>query len=88
MKSSLSWLKCMVAQKAVAEKTLRMISKKAELSLLMSAELKLDEQEIRLLLIAVDSCLWPVEIDRHPSVTTNSIAVRAKRKLNKMKEDA
>jgi len=54
----------------------------------MNVELKLNEQEIKLLLIAVDACLWPVEIDRHPSVTTNSIALRAKRKLNKMKVDA
>ena len=52
----------------------------------MNAEVKLSEQEIRLLLIAIEACIWPNELDRHPSSRTKSIAIRATRKLNKMRE--
>jgi|TARA_R110000824_G_scaffold161164_1_gene336385 hypothetical protein len=45
---------------------------------------KLNEQEINLLLVALDSCIFPIEQDLPQAITTHSAAKRAERKLRKM----
>lgn len=48
---------------------------------------KLNEQEINLLLVALDSCIFPIEQDLPQAITTHAAAKRAERKLRKMLEE-
>mgnify|MGYP000110471898 CR=1 FL=1 len=48
---------------------------------------KLNEQEIRLLLVALDACIFPIEQSVPQAITTHAAAKRAERKLRKMLEE-
>ena len=47
----------------------------------MTDEPKLKTEEIKLLLITLDSCAYPEELYRHPKDRSRSVHIRTERKL-------
>jgi len=45
------------------------------------SEPKLREEEVKLLLMSLDSCIFPEELNRHPKNRSTSIHIRTERKL-------